>query len=195
MLQEVTNNKEKYETYKKLKERYKLAIEEEFYFEAILIVYAIMEDRLKSFFFHIGAIESMESRRLDIYRTSKVIVPIYNQYYEKKLDFNSIQTKIDLTKSLLEWSLKDEPLTDGYATTLKKWLSVLDTQAVLDNLEMMRKWCSDRNDIIHGLMNKKVDLETMNLQEYALKGNHLANSFNNQVQRIKRKKQSLLKNK
>ena len=45
---ELPDNMQKYKNYKELHERLKKALKEEFYFEAVFIEYAIMEDRLES---------------------------------------------------------------------------------------------------------------------------------------------------
>lgn len=46
----VDNNYDKQMTYREQLGKYKVAMEHAFYFEALLIVYAMMEDRLRSFF-------------------------------------------------------------------------------------------------------------------------------------------------
>ena len=51
-IKQVEDNKEKQQTYSKQLGRYKLAIRNEFYFEAMLIVYAMLEDRLLSFLYY-----------------------------------------------------------------------------------------------------------------------------------------------
>ena len=76
----VNNNKEKYEGYTMFMDKYKLAIKNEFYFESIFISYAMLEDRLKSFLFHIKAINSVESSFLDIDDTKILLAGIYFEY-------------------------------------------------------------------------------------------------------------------
>ena len=50
----VTDNKDKKLTYSHNLKRYNKAMRDGFYFEAILISYAMMEDRLRSFLYHMG---------------------------------------------------------------------------------------------------------------------------------------------
>ena len=81
MVKAVTNNHEKYRTYKEHLTKYNLAMENEFYFEAMIIIYAMMEDRLTSFLYHIDAIKSMESILLDVNQTKRTLKDIYSLWY------------------------------------------------------------------------------------------------------------------
>ena len=54
MIKPVIDNADKQRTYREHKARYKKAMENEFYFEALLIDYALMEDRLRSMIYHMG---------------------------------------------------------------------------------------------------------------------------------------------
>ena len=63
------DNMEKYNTYKNSYEKLELAIENEFYFEACLITYAIIEDRLSSIIKYNG----LKSDRLSMYEKSNII--------------------------------------------------------------------------------------------------------------------------
>ena len=63
------DNMEKYNTYKNSYEKLELAIENEFYFEACLITYAIIEDRLSSIMKYNG----LKADRLSMYEKSNII--------------------------------------------------------------------------------------------------------------------------
>ena len=61
------NNYDKAHTYEKMMQRYKKAVKEEFFFEAVLIDYAVIEDRMLSFLYHCG----IQNSRTDI-KISKI---------------------------------------------------------------------------------------------------------------------------
>ena len=57
LIDPVNDNKDKENTYRTNLRRYNKAMKEGFYFEAMLIDYAMMEDRLRSFLYHIGLLK------------------------------------------------------------------------------------------------------------------------------------------
>ena len=67
----VSNNTDKQRTYKENCAKYKKAIQGEFYFEAMLISYAMLEDRLRSFLYHIGALKTRTSKGVSCGKTEK----------------------------------------------------------------------------------------------------------------------------
>ena len=63
IIKQVENNKEKSEAYRILTGRYRKAINEGFNFEALLIDYALLEDRLRAWLFYIGVLGSRFSTK------------------------------------------------------------------------------------------------------------------------------------
>lgn len=60
----VENNQSKGKTYANLMANYKNAMEQEFYGEAELIVYAFIEDRLKAFLYYSDALNARNSKEV-----------------------------------------------------------------------------------------------------------------------------------
>ena len=60
----VETMQEKYETYAAETKRLKKALDEGFYFEAMLTDYALMEDRLRSFVYHAGLLADRNAKNL-----------------------------------------------------------------------------------------------------------------------------------
>lgn len=54
IIKPVTDRMDKQRTYREHKGRYKRAMENGFHFEALLIDYALLEDRLRSMIYHMG---------------------------------------------------------------------------------------------------------------------------------------------
>lgn len=73
----VKDNKDKQLTYQKQMGRYKKALDNKFYFEAMLIVYAMLEDRLHSFLYYIGAFRNANDRNLNVKKTKKQLRILY----------------------------------------------------------------------------------------------------------------------
>ena len=83
LIKAVTNNVSKQFTYKKLLGRYKLAIKSEFYFEAMIIVYAMLEDRLRSMLYYTGVLANRE--KLSLHKKTKIQVRDIVAIYQKDI--------------------------------------------------------------------------------------------------------------
>lgn len=160
LIQPVYDNSDKQLTYCVLMERYKRAVTSEFYFEAMLIVYAMIEDRLRSFLYHIGAFHSMEDLKLNVSSTRNILNRLYFGLDEKAkdsiLNINSISGKVNLIRGTLKWSrgfngVPEEP----YLEVLKEeYVRCLDISGMLHVLDEIEEWSRYRNEVIHGLLNK-----------------------------------------
>lgn len=189
IINSVSNDHEKYETYTALLEKYALALSNEFYFEAILIVYAMMEDRLKSFLFHIGAIKDLESNKLDVFESREQLKSIYYRYSGNKdrIDLRKISVKRNLINSILKWTnSSDNDEDDKYLSDLKRKCILIDSDKFSGMMEQAENWCNFRNNIIHALMNKNIKSINKNLRENIEVGMKLARYIDSQVKIVKK---------
>ena len=69
----VNNNAEKAQTYRNLMSRYNKALKEGFYFEAMLIEYAMIEDRSLAFLYHCGVQNNRDSLRISKIGRNKLL--------------------------------------------------------------------------------------------------------------------------
>lgn len=60
--------------------KYNKAMSNGFYFEALLIVYAVLEERYRSFLYHSAVIASRESIKMDVKKTKTKIRNIVSKY-------------------------------------------------------------------------------------------------------------------
>ena len=160
----VTNNMDKCYTYAQHKGRYSQAMKYEFYFEALMIDYALMEDRLKSFLYHAGILQSRTSYKIDCCKSNKVLLKQVYCNYINRPDANlpniqNISGKINIIRAILEWVSYTEqnPDDNRYLRALKNQCESVDIGDMLDTLKMIEAWCKYRNEVVHALMNKNVD--------------------------------------
>lgn len=105
---------EKYLTYKAMKENLKRAIASEFYYEAIFIEYAILEDRLESLLRHAGLNDTDKNGRNFSY--SKKLEKIRsNERFQEK--FTRQKMTPDFLDELKLWSEKRNKLVHALAKT------------------------------------------------------------------------------
>jgi hypothetical protein len=180
----VKNNKEKGNTYKNMFARFKKAIKNEFYFEAIFIDYAMLEDRLTSFLKYLGiVIPSIDRLRInDNYYNS--INNLFNDYNNSKLEINNISVKINLIKYLIK-SYKLNSLEKYNLNNLRPVIESININTLETTLNELEGWIIKRNNLIHDLMEKEISSINDNLSDVAESGNLYVRSIDTQVSKIK----------
>ena len=201
----VKTMQEKYETYAAEMKRLKKALDEGFYFEAMLNDYALLEDRLRSFVYHAGLLAD---------RNAKNLLPNKNKAREgfnglaqrvetwkrengqeamcdfqiEHLSPNKISGKIFIIRTIVLWSSTLERLPDEsrYLQALRRQCESLDAAALLETLDALEKWKDYRNEVIHSLMNKRLQSVQQELPKQAERGLQLARMLDQQVRLLKK---------
>lgn len=183
----VAGNADKQRSYRENIRRFNAAMQQEFYFEAMLIDYAILEDRLSSVLYHIGALDSRMDR--------KICKKVKNQLrslvarYEKgdiKLTVTTISGKERIVRAVSRWAHETagQMESDKYLSVLKEqFVAAEEFSELLDDVD---DWRNYRNEIIHGLMNKNVDTLQTDLPRRCLEGMQLARALDSRIKTIKK---------
>ena len=189
----VNDNMDKRYTYAEHKGRYNRAMKYEFYFEALLIDYALMEDRLKSFLYHAGVVETRFSTSIDINdKHMDYIRKIYREY-SKKNNANlpriqNISGKMDVIRAIFEWTSTTTEIPDNsrYLKALKSQCESVDIDGMRETLDQIKDWCKYRDEVVHALMNKNVDSLNVELCGKAIEGMQMANRLDTYVRDMKK---------
>lgn len=187
----VTDNMDKQRTYREHKGRYKRAMENGFYFEALLIDYALLEDRLRAMLFHMGLLTDRTALRI-WKKKSGVLREIVSSYKMKnendQLSIKNISGKVKIVRCILKWSAYAEAgyQFDRHLSTIKSQCQKLNIDAILSTLDVLEDWCAYRNEVIHGLMNKNLESLTSELAVKADEGMRIANFLDCQVRLLKK---------
>ncbi len=186
-----TDNQDKRYTYRIQKGRFKRAMEEGFYFEALLIDYALLEDRLRSTLYHMGFLTDRLSGRIWKKKASilcEFVLSYKNDGESDKLGITSITGKAKIIRCVLKWAAytENDYRHDRYLYALKSQCEGLDIEAFLSKLEALNDWCIYRNEVIHGLMNKNMDSLAVDLKKRVLEGMQLAKYFDKQEKLLKK---------
>lgn len=193
MIDVVKDNKDKQMTYRKQMGRYKKAMDNEFYFEAMLIVYAMLEDRLRSFLYYIGSFRNIEDKGLNVKKTKTHLRTLFfgseAEAAGKRMDMNSISTKENLIRKTLEYVIAcDHTPAEPYLQVLKQeYEGCVDMDGLLTVLDEIDAWRAYRNEVVHGLLNKNMDSLDLELAEMVEKGMSYARFVDSQVKALKRK--------
>lgn len=192
----VNSNIDKQRTYKENCAKYKKAIQEGFCFEAMLIAYAMLEDRLRSFLYHIGALKTRQSKSISYGMTEqrlRNIVSLYKKDDKKEddsLGITKISGKMKIIRCTLEWAATVDGgyEDDKYLLALKKqYEGNIDIKNMLDVLEDLSEWLDYRNEIMHALMNKNVESLQLTLKERTIQGMELARKIDGFVGQVKKR--------
>lgn len=180
----VNDNEEKARTYRELMTRFNKAVKEEFYFEALLIDYAMMEDRTLSFLYHCGIQNSRSKQKIskkgrDFLRE---ILPGKNQY-----SIMNLGNKLEIISAIMTWECELEYTpVDRYRKALKYQCESLDIQLLQKTISQIENWKEYRNEVIHAALNKNLECMWKNMAERVDEGMRLARCIDSQVKIIKK---------
>lgn len=176
-IKSVETNKNKGKTYSALINKYNDAIASGFYGEAELIVYAFLEDRLRSFIYYSNLIDTWNSNILNEKGVSMI---------GTDANINNISVKIRLIKAAIKNSSKSVYEQTDFEKTLKKTynyaINRVEFKATLNKIE---KWCDYRNEVVHAMFNKDIKALREGYCEHVMEGFDLARYIDTQVRRLK----------
>lgn len=191
MIKPVKDNLEKQRTYAREKARYRLAMKYGFYLEAMMIDYALLEDRFRSVLYHIGFLPSR--RAMSVWKKARpYFADIIKQYKTEietdALGITNISDKIKIVRSVLLWTANTEGdyQDNKHLTLIKSCFEGLDSDAFLCTIKQIEDWCRYRNEIVHALMNKNLESIESELKTYAEAGMQLANYIDARERIIKK---------
>ena len=195
----VSDNNDKFLTYTELTRKYNIAMENDFYFEAMFIVYAMMEDRLRSYLYYLGCLKSKSSHKSDNSDVQSIIETLARNHLPKKerdnLDISGISGKRNVITATLKWMLAGYEGCDGeYLAAVKAvYEDKLDIAECLDMLKKSAEWCEYRNELIHAMMNKNIESLYSELSDKAVEGMKIARYFDDSMVKKLKKKNEIRK--
>jgi len=189
IIQPVRDNYDKHDTYANVLGRYKKAIDEGFFLEAILIEYAMLEDRLRSFVYYLGALNDRNSFTIDNEGFIECMKDTVFTGKELGTSISEISSKRELLSAIAQWcDANKENFTDSdYLETLKyafvEEVGVADLQEVLSDI---KRWCDFRNEVIHALFNKNLDSLYTEVKGYLGNGKKYAEQLDQLMRTLKK---------
>ena len=170
-METIKNNMDKYQAYKTQIAKYNRAIEEGFYYEATLISYAIMEDRMLAFLDKIGFVNITTTPKKVELSTTEAVRPFLRSLVgEKNIDVRNISAKRRLIASIITMRYEEaEQYEKDYAAKQKTsnmsgylqelYMDIdesgIDREETLEILTKIADWCDRRNSLIHSMLNIK----------------------------------------
>lgn len=199
MIKPVKDNKDKERTYRDLMGKHSKAMRYEFYIEAMMIDYAMLEDRLRSFLYHIGIYNDRNAYKVtgrnNITTSLKSIMAKYITEGENtSLNVGNISGKMKIIRCTLQWyeDIEGEP-EDKYLKALKKKYDGIDVAGLLDTLEKVSEWKDYRNEVMHAALNKNIDNLYQDIAIRAENGKIFGRFIDSQVNELKKTKDNIRK--
>lgn len=178
-IKKVESSKNKSKTYAAIMAKYKSAITNGYYGEAELIVYAYIEDRLRSFIYYSNGLISNDSNELNA--DMRELCGITGS-------ISSISTKLSIIKKVIKKCNNDAELVNN---EFLKSLAIIyeyafDKKEFISLLNKIDKWRKYRNEIVHALLNKDLDDLHMTFKAHVEEGYALGRKLDNIVNSLKR---------
>jgi len=193
IIKKANNNSEREQTYRYQLGRYKRAIKDGFYYEAMMIVYSLLEDRLKSFLYYCGLFNNRNTLRLNKSIKAEITKVVYGDNIPERLpSFDKISTKILFVRGIIDWTsnidascIKD----DIYLINLKRQIEGVDIGGLIETLDKLSNktdgWLKYRNEIIHASMNKNIEALYAGLEERVVQGMECARYIDSQCRLLR----------
>ena len=173
----VEDNYKKGNTYARLIEQYNLALEGGFYGEAELIVYAFLEDRLRSFLYYSNGLDHWNSAYIN---------ENMQKVYGGELRIFDIGCKLTVIEAALKIAESGEANVDDYYMFLRTvYHASIDVNEFKKNIKQIRKWCDYRNEVVHAMFNKDLDVLRKGFKEHVETGFQYARIVDAQVRKLK----------
>jgi len=193
IIERVKDNNDQYCTYQVNMEKYKKARDNGYFYEAIVIDYAYLEDRLFSFLYHCGLVNTRMSKTIDNKEALDCITPISptpnKQKKNSNIKIDTISTKLRTIRLLLEWARDTDvnQIENPSQVILKNTIvERIDIPGTLKTLEDINNWKPSRNGITHSLMTKNIFSVEENIEQLAIQGMPLGQFIATQVKRLKK---------
>ncbi len=184
----ITNktSKDKQHSYAYLNKKYNKAYKEGFYFEAIMIAYNLVEDRLIALLHYAGVVNRDTFKDNKSIKITKRTRPIIRQLMGKddksQIRVSNIGTKISILRNLTNSRFDDEYIRT-VREQIEKKIGLDDFMSILERCDI---WKDYRNKYVHGLANKNPE----SVEEYACsvadEGYILSRELDNMVGRFSR---------
>ena len=173
----VENNKHKGKTYAILLQKYNDAMNNGFYGEAELIVYAFLEDRLRAFLYYCDTINTKNSNNIN---------EIAERIYGREANIKNISTKTDVILKILKSCNNPEFSDDDYMCHLRKVFKYsINITEMKKQISKINKWCEYRNEVVHALFNKDLEDLRSGYKNHVEEGYLLARYIDQVVLKIK----------
>lgn len=188
-IETIESGNEKAGVYSYQMKRYQLAIQHKFYFEAIVISYAMIEDRLLALLHYAGVIDRhaqnhQAKQRIRVCKQAQKQINILLKNKENyTMSLDSINSKLRIIDALMKLP---EENNDPYLNLVRAQIDrTIDREKFKTLFQDLNTWLKPRNQIIHALMNKRTNAVLERQSDIAENGYKLGRTLDDFVAKFK----------
>ena len=197
LIDPVADNMDKRDAFATWLGQHTLAMAKGFYLEAVMIDYALLEERLLQMLWQMGFTDgswTTKEKAVTLLPDRKdFLETAVKQYMKKefgdndKVSLEQITNKAKLVRCVSEWVINVEGgyQDDPFLRDLKHRCESLDIQYLLDTLEQIRQWSGYRNELTHTLFNKNAETVKALLKDHAEAGLKYARTLDSHIRTLK----------
>lgn len=179
--------KDKQATYARYLSQYNKAMRYGFYLEAIMIDYAMMEDRLVALLHYLGIV-TRTHEKLAVNKFCRADVRRLLGYKENVgIKITNISIKVKLLESLMNTA---DPVESQFISAVRVHI---DSNTKRDEISLLCEdiimWSKIRNQYVHALLGKNYEALQEGLHEFAENGYKIARRIDDCVKAIKKNSQ------
>ena len=196
-LVQTEDNQDLYQSYRRNMARFKSAMEAKFYYEAMLIDYALLEDITHEFLYHIGLFEKQNQPAHNKKVEKKLLAILgYDMTQVTTLKTGTISSKVGILRGLAEWVCGENNYdsNDRYQCALRRAMEGTDPQCILDTCDHISWWLKYRNEIMHAMLKRNPYSMDAEISAIALEGKEYFDLLKKQKDAIKKENLRKIRN-
>jgi hypothetical protein len=163
-------NQIKYVQYTQTLSKLNKALKQEFYYEAIMLDYSLIEDRMTELLLNLGFVNKGNPDPVVAQKAKKSVRKLLGLSDNSKFGINKISVKIDILTRLCEKDVFEDAFLNDVSEYIENKIGKED---ILDFVCRLTKWKDIRNGYVHGLMDKVPSEIEPELKSVAEKGKEL----------------------
>jgi hypothetical protein len=148
----------------------------------------MLEDRLLAFLYYAGVTNCQRTK----FTSSSLVKPYIRGILEiedgKGMEINKISSKIKAVRKILQWSqgyMPDDSASDYPAVLHRQVHRTARREEMPATLDEVQEWCECRNELVHALLNKKLENQEEQLHRLVEEGFVLSRKLDNFVRSFK----------
>lgn len=167
--------------------RYRRAVKNEFYLEALWVLYAMIEDRTSAFLYCLGFVsEENRSKQTKTQAIQDEWNDIRRAMDKKPAGFKNLGHKLDAILMLIEWSKDTEPSSVFQRDIQRKLRRLKTPELLISSVLYLNEWRESRNKIVHALFSSRSESAQLKLVALVEEGYEAIRRFDGAVGQLKR---------
>ena len=170
------SNRIKHDQYTKTLSKLNRALNQGFYYEAIMLDYSLIEDRMTQLLWNLGFVNKGNPDPVVAKKSRKPVRKLLNLSDNSRFGINKISVKISILESLCKSDEFEDPFLNDVSAFINKKIG---KDIIIEFKNELTDWKETRNGYVHGLMDKVPSDVEPELEKIAKTGKLLFRTVDN----------------